>query len=564
MITDLYPEVLANALLFLGMWMLSPKVPWARGWVRLLVAFLFVFINGRYVWWRFQSTLLPLSTDLESLWAWFFAIVEMGATTVLTWHFLVLIKPSNRSAEADRAEALLKSKGVFKGVDILIPTYSEPEDILRRTILAAMRVDYPDFGVWVLDDGNRDWLKRFCEAHKVGYIVRTERKGFKAGNLNHALKITSRPLVCVVDADFALEPHFLWRTVGLLEDPRVGIVQTPQIFDNPDAIQYNLWGEKSWPEAQCMFTDIMQSGRDTWDNAFCYGTGFVIKRECLALTGGIPEVTIAEDIHTTYALLEHGYKTRFLNERLSVGYATQNIGDFVTQRARWCIGTLQCFFAEGGVLRAKRISLLDRLFFFDPVLYHMGTIWTFCLLISPALYWWFGISPFHSDFGHLLVVLAPRMLLSIFGLYWLSNRKTVPFVGELGRVVGIFRLMGAIFKVLINPFQQTFTTTNKKLDSTETRIYWHVMRPHLVLLGLTVSGMAFRFFGPRGGEFFMEKNIGLMISLTVYVVWLLFFSCLICVQRPLPNGLLNTVSAVREGSFRGTLKVLFNRLFQWQ
>jgi len=562
MITDLYPEVLATVLLFVGLWMISSRVQWHKSPVRLVVALLFIVMNARYIWWRFQSTLLPFSADLEALWTWLFALIELGATLLVTWHFIVLIKTSNRTQEADRAEAALRSRKDVKGVDILIPTYNEPEEILRRTIAAARQVDYPDFEVWVLDDGNRPWLRAFCAEMAVSYLVRTERKGYKAGNINHALGKTSRPLICVVDADFALEPNFLWRTVGLLEDPSIGIVQTPQIFNNPDAIQYNLNGEKAWPEAQCMFTDVMQSGRDTWDNAFCYGTGFVIKRECLKLTGGIPETSIAEDIQTSYVLLAHGYKTRFLNEKLSNGFATQNIGDFVRQRSRWCIGTLQCFFVEGGVLRAKRISVLDRLFFLDPVLYHISTLWTFCLLIAPAVYWWLGIAPFHSDFGHLLVVMAPRMLLSIFGLYWLSNRKTIPFVSELGRVVGIFQLMQAMARVIMNPFRQAFTTTNKKLDSNEVQIHWHLARPHIVLLTLTLSGLAFRYFGPQGGSFFMQNDVGLMISLTIYVSWLLFFSCLLCVQRPIPEGLLNTVGAVRTGSIRRTIRVLVGRMFQ--
>ncbi len=563
MITNLYPEVLATALLFAGLWLLSPLVSWNRGVVRLIIALLFILMNSRYVWWRFNATLVPMTLSPEALWAWIFACVELGATLVLTWHFIVLVRPSNRSAEADRAEARLRARAQdVPGVDIFIPTYSEPQDVLERTIIAAKAVDYPDYAVWVLDDGNRDWLKAFCNEQGVNYVVRSDRRGFKAGNLNHAIRLTSRPLLCVVDADFALVPNFLWRTVGLLDDPSVGIVQTPQYFSNPDAIQYNLRGEHAWPEAQCMFTDVMQSGRDTWDNAFCYGTSFVIKRECLRLSGGIPEATICEDIHTTYVLLAHGYKTRFLNETLSSGLATQDISEFVRQRARWCAGTLQCFFAEGGVLRSKRISILDRMFFLDPVLYHAGTVWVFFLLIAPALYWWAGISPFHSDFGHLLVVLAPRMLMTIYGLYWLSGRKTIPFVSELGRVVGIFELMRAILRVTLNPFRQTFTPTNKQLDSTKTQIHWRMMRPHLVLLMLTVGGMAWRFLGPDAAAFFMRENVGLMISLTVYVSWLLFFSCLVCVQRPIPGGLLHTVGATRVGRIRDTVRVLGARMFQ--
>lgn len=562
MISDLYPEVLATALLFAGLWMISSSALFTKGSLRLLVASLFILVTARYAWWRLSATMLPPSSSPAAIWNWFFFFVEMGGAAILAWHFIVLVRPSDRSGEADRAEALLRGREEVKGVDILIPTYNEPEEVLKRTILAAKCVDYPDYEVWVLDDGDRAWLRNFCDEQSVSYLVRPDRKGFKAGNLNHALKKTHRPLVCVVDADFALEPNFLWRTVGLLEDPSIGIVQTPQFFSNPDAIQFNLWGEKAWPEEQCMFTDVMQSGRDTWDNAFCYGTGFVIKRECLELTGGIPEATISEDLHTSYMLLSHGYKTRFLNERLSSGYASQNIGAFVDQRVRWCVGTLQCFFAEGGVLRAKRISVLDRLFFLDPVLYHLGSIWTFCLLIAPSIYWWFGIAPFQSKFGHLMVVFAPRMLLSIYGLYWLSDRKAIPFVSELGRVVGIFHLMSAMLSVAFNPFNQIFKTTNKKLDSTETQIYWHLLWPHAALMLVTVGGFAFRFLGPQSGAFYMRENVGLMISLTVYTVWLMFFSCLTCVQRPIPNGLLHTVEAVRSGSIFATAGVLFARMFK--
>ena len=563
MISAQYPEVLATILLFAGLWLISPVLSWTKVSVRLTVVLLLVFLNARYVSWRLGATLTPLSATPESLWTWLFMISELLAVLMLTWHFIILIKPSDRRAEADLAEASLRKQKKVKGVDVYIPTYNEPKDILKRTIVAACQLDYPDFKVWVLDDGDRPWLKQLCEELSAHYLVRQERKGFKAGNLNHALTKTKKPLICVVDADFALEPNFLWRTVGFLEDPHLGIVQTPQIFKNPDAIQYNLHGENAWPEAQCMFTDVMQPSRDTWGNAFCYGTGFVIKRECLDLMRGFPEVSIAEDIHTTYMLMSQGFETRFLNEHLSTGLATQDIGGFVTQRTRWCIGTLQCSVVPGGVFRARRLSVIDRLFFLDPVLYHLGTFWKFFVLIAPAIYWWTGVSPFQSDLGHLLVVFAPRMLLSLYGFYWLSNRKTLPLVSEMDRVVGVFSLMSGIFKFLLNPFNQTFTTTIKEVDSDVTKVNWGVMRPHLILLTVTVAGIAYRYLSYPSELFFMQPNVGLMISLTVYVVWLLFFACLICVQRPIPNGMLDTVKAVRQGSIRATVKVLIKRIFYW-
>ena len=116
---------------------------------------------------------MPLSFDLEALWTWLFATVELGATIVMTWHFLTLVKISDRRGEADRAEAALRARKDVKGVDILIPTYNEPEEILRRTITAASQVDYPDYQVWVLDDGNRTWLRDLCEKSGVSSSTHT-------------------------------------------------------------------------------------------------------------------------------------------------------------------------------------------------------------------------------------------------------------------------------------------------------------------------------------------------------------------------------------------------------
>ena len=205
--------------------------------------------------------------------------------------------------------------------------------MLEETICAAKNLDYPNLSVWVLDDGDRPWLEPHCADQGVNYIRREGNVHYKAGNLNNALKQTSAPIICVVDADFVLKKNFLWRTIGFLKDKAIGLVQTPQVFKNPDAIQHNLGGNMAWPESQCTFSDVIQSGRDRWDNAFCYGTSFVVKRECLDTIGGFPTESISEDLLTSYALQGAGFKTRFLNEQLSLGLATQDIAEYIMHSA---------------------------------------------------------------------------------------------------------------------------------------------------------------------------------------------------------------------------------------
>lgn len=554
------PEIWANLLLMLGLLLLVGTGKPGSQSVRILIASLFLIVNSRYLYWRFFNTLPDFAITFEMVWMWGFFLVEFVAAFIFSIHLLIMATPRSRSADADLAELRLRQRESQPGVDILIPTYNESEELLERTIRAAVRVDYPDFEVWVLDDGNRPWLEALCHRLGTHYVARSNRRGYKAGNLNHGVGLSQKPMICVVDADFAVDPQILWRTVGFFEDPEVGLVQTPQRFVNPDAIQFNLGGEEAWVEQQGMFSQVMQPGRDLYGNAFCYGTGFVVRRSALESIGGFREETVTEDIHTSYCLVAAGYRVCFLNESLALGIATQDLAAYVKQRCRWCIGSIQCLFVKGGALRSRGLSFLDRLFYLDPILYHVGTLWTFLLVLAPAVYWWTGIPPFVTDFGHLLLVLAPRVLLGAFGIYWLSDKRAIPFVAELGRVVCIFHLTAAILRTLIQPFRQEFAITLKSGSGEHRVIYWRIMGPLAGLLFLTVLGLAFRTTGLFGVVPVIEPNFGLMIALTIYVLWLLYFSCLLCVQRPFPNGPLDTVPVRESGGLFRSLTVLARRL----
>jgi cellulose synthase (UDP-forming) len=554
---QLYPGVLANLLLVLGLVVLYKSVHRQHRLVRLLIAILFVVVNIRYLDWRYTQTLPTFDFSLESIWMHTFYLFEALSAFLLNWHFFVLVAPTNRSEEADQWEKILRGQKDLPSVDILIPTYNEPDHILAETIMAAKSVDYPNYTVWVLDDGNRDWLQEMAAKEGVEYIRREKRVNFKAGNLNHALSIVSADVVCVVDSDFQLRPNFLWRTVGMLNEPNTALIQTPQIYRNSDAIQHNLGGEYAWTEAQCTFSDVMQPGRDRWDNAFCYGTSFVVKRSALDQIGGFSTETVAEDISTSYRLIAEGFKVRYLNEPLSTGLATQDVVAFVKQRARWCRGTMQCLLSPNGVLRNRTLSIVDRLFYLDPVLYHIGSLWTLMLLLSPAVYWWFGIAPFYTDFGHLLVVLAPRILLVTLGFYWLSYGKTIPIVSEVGRIVGILQLCKGVVATLLNPFNQEFSVTLKSRDAEQTTVYWSLLLPLAGIAVFTLLGFLARYLGLMDDAVLWRTDFGLMISLTVYTLWLLYLSCLACVQRPMVLD----PDVSRVGSVKKSIKQIALRLF---
>ena len=252
-----------------------------RSWARVLVFAAVWLIIARYIGWRVFSTVLPVHDPWREVgWVWFCFAVEIFALFDAFILYLTFLRASDRRAEADGHEARLRalSPDRLPAVDVYIPTYNEPFEVLEKTITGALCLDYPNVRLWVLDDGRRSWLKAFCEAKGIGYLTRPDNAHAKAGNINHALTKTDADFVAVFDADFVPQRNFLMRTVGFFDDRRIGIVQVPHVFYNHDPMQANLALRKSMPDDQRFFFEAIMPSRDAWDAAFCCGSNSVTRR----------------------------------------------------------------------------------------------------------------------------------------------------------------------------------------------------------------------------------------------------------------------------------------------
>jgi cellulose synthase (UDP-forming) len=558
-LTDLFPGLLGYLLLLAGILVLAPMLPWKMPLVRAVAAGAVVFFNTRYILWRFFETLPPAGLTPAFLWAGAVFTAELVAVTQISLHTLLFIRLSDRKTEADTYEADLMLRQSFPLVDVMIPTVNEGWEILERTIQAAQQLRWPSLQVWVLDDGDRPWLAEHCTDLGVGYVRRDSRKGFKAGNLNNAIAKTGGEFILSIDADFVVYPQFLERTVGFMSDPMIALVQTPGNLTNADPVQYNLLGERAWPEEQRVFTDIVQPARDVWDNAFCYGGTFLVRRSALDAIGGMPEDSITEDLYSSYLLRAKGYTVRYLHENLSEGLAAESLASFIRQRCRWALGSLQCLYLPGGPLRAKGLSLLDRLFFLDPIVFYLSYFWPFLILTAPAIYWWTGIPPFNAEVGHLITMLVPRMAVSMIAMYWLTGRRVVPIVSELGRVVGIFYFVPAVVRGLLDPFGHTFRVTLKGETRDEYVVQWAAIRGFLTLAVLTLAGIAVNLT-PFGIQWLLwDPNAPQVVAFTIFDFWLMFLAMLICIERP-SDATTRFERAATTGHFTSAMFALARRI----
>jgi cellulose synthase (UDP-forming) len=167
-------------------------------------------------------------------------------------------------------------------VDVLIPCYNEPIDLVRDTAIAARDIRWPH-NTYILDDDNSPDMRAMADEVGVGYIIRSvdwtdKKRHAKAGNINNALLQTQGEFILILDADQIPSPQILDRTLGYFGDPMVAFVQTPQWF-------YNVPPGDPFGSQAPLFYGPIQQGKDGWNAAFFCGSNAVLRREALMQVG---------------------------------------------------------------------------------------------------------------------------------------------------------------------------------------------------------------------------------------------------------------------------------------
>jgi cellulose synthase (UDP-forming) len=266
------------------------------------------------------------------------------------------------SKQRGRPALSLRDGGAPPRVDVFVPTYDEPVDIVEPTIAAAVRMRGAAITVHVLDDGDRPEMAALAGRHGARYVTREHHVGAKAGNINHALALTAAPFVAVLDCDHVPDEAFLERTLGHLADDRMALVQTPQYYANARSgrIASAAWGQ------QALFFGPIACGKDGQGAMFCCGTNAVFRRAALEETGGFPEESLTEDFELSVHLHERGWRTAYVPEVLARGLGPEDMASYVSQQQRWargCLSGIRPALRAHLPLRVRAHYLLSSMFF---------------------------------------------------------------------------------------------------------------------------------------------------------------------------------------------------------
>ena len=524
--------LLGAAILFL------PYLDAKNNGIRIALFGICVALTWRYIGWRFAATLPPLGLRPESLYAWMFATVEAFAALGCTLNFITLSRVSDRGAEATNNRRWLDALPRPPRVDVLIATYNEDEAILTRTICAARGIQFPGLRIWILDDGRRPWLERYCHEKCVHYLTRPDNQGAKAGNINNAIKfLREQPdppeLVALFDADFAPQPDFLQRTVPLFRDPKVALVQTPQHFFNQDPIQSNLLIGHAWPDEQRFFFDHVMPSKDAWGAAFCCGTSSLVRFKALEEIGGFPTDSVTEDFLVTLALDRKGWRTVYLNERLSVGLAPEGIREYLTQRGRWCLGLMQIIRSSFGPFSQARLSFAYRVGLLDALLYWAaGFPFKLLCLAAPIVCWFTGVLVIQAPAGETISHFLPYYIAVMVTLDWATGGLIRPILTDVGHVLTMPAALRATVAGLFWSRGHAFKVTAKGNRRARTVVYWPMVLWFGTLASLTVVGILYGSFSDYSP---FQDHLGartIVLLWSTYNILVLLIAMSVCVELP--------------------------------
>ena len=475
-----YYLLLPTVVLFISAQIVMKVSPEPKTWSRRLIAVVLLTLFVRYFLWRALST-LNLASPVEGIFSISLFAMELLAMVGTAFQMMLLFTTKDRDQEADKYSLAMKKNNYQPTVDILIPTYNEPDFIVKRTIMGCQAINYERKQVYILDDTRRQSIEQLAQELGCHYITRPDSSGAKAGNLNNALRQTNGDLVVVFDADFVPTTNFLERTVGFFQKEKIALLQTPQSFYNCDPISRNLGLEGVLTSEEEVFYRYLQPIKDGAGSVVCAGTSFVARRNALKDIGYFATDSICEDYFTGIRLSARGYELAYVNEKLSAGLAAESIGAHIDQRIRWVRGTLQAFFIKSNPLTIPGLSIWQRLGHLEGLVHWFTCLPRVFFLFVPIICIFGQLNPVVTTLPETLYIFLPYYVLVLTIFSWLNKRSRSILLSDVYSLIQAIPVSITVIRVLLSPFGKGFNVTPKGLSRDKFSYNWTLALPMSIL-----------------------------------------------------------------------------------
>lgn len=299
------------------------------------------------------SVLVWIAYDYSQQYSTWFSLTVGGLLGIgALGVFIVLLTEAHELAETVWVrkrrrpfDPVLTDTGYRPKVSVHVPCYNEPPEMMKKTLDALSRLDYPDFEVLIIDNNTKDpavWepVRDYCEVlgPRFRFFHVAPLAGFKGGALNYILPHTAPDVevVAVIDADYCVEPNWLKQMVPHFSDPKIAVVQSPQDYHDGEE---NVFKKLCYAEYKGFFHIGMVTRNDR-DAIIQHGTMTMIRRTVMDELKWA-DWTICEDAELGLRVFEKGYSAAYSHQSFGKGVMPDTFIDYKKQRFRWAYGAIQ-------------------------------------------------------------------------------------------------------------------------------------------------------------------------------------------------------------------------------
>lgn len=483
--------------------------------VSLALIVMSLAVSTRYIWWRLSST-LNWDRSLDLIWGVLLLTAEIYAYVFLVLGYFQTAWPLHR-----KMVPLPEDETLWPTVDVYIPTYNEPLEVVRATIYAAQGIDWPTdkLNIYLLDDGRRPEFEEFASMVKIHYLTRPDNKYAKAGNLNHAMTKTHGHFIAIFDCDHIPTRSFLQTTMGgFLKDSKLFLVQTPHQFYSADPYEKNLFTFRAAPNESELFYGLVQDGNDFWDSTFFCGSCAVLRRSALDEIGGVAVETVTEDAHTSLKLHRLGYRSAYLKIPQAAGLSTESLSSYIGQRIRWARGMAQIFRLDNPFL-GRGLTLMQRISYGTAMLNFFSGIPRILFLTAPLAFLLFHSYVILAPALTVLIYVIPHILHAVLAKSRLQGKYRSTFFSEVYETVLSWYIAWPTTIAMINPKKGKFNVTAKGGLILDDYFDFNIAMPFIALIVLNLAGFSAGIYRIIHGP---ENEI---LSVAFNLVWT-FYNCL--------------------------------------
>lgn len=345
------------------------------------------FVNGKQVsgWIEFGARTLLTFNGIFISYFWLNGVKDF---IYVIWYYIFRKKMYSRYYDVMETD-------VSNAKDKVLMAYCTCNDFDGRSLEECMKQTYPYVTTVILDDSTDEAYKHtvdaFAQKHGVEVVRRADRKGFKAGNINHYLmseecKAAGYGYYVILDSDEIVPPDYVYESLKYFYARKnIGIVQANHISDRNRNFFMKLFhvGVNShWPTYQTM--------KHFYGFSTMLGHGAMLKKECYETAGGFPPL-VAEDLCLSIEARSAGYLVAFApnivcREEYPVDYVA-----FKKRHSKWTQGNLEFIKKYTGKIAKAKMHWFEKmdivLFTYNLPLTAVFAFFIFAnLLIAPLLY----------------------------------------------------------------------------------------------------------------------------------------------------------------------------------